>query len=83
MEQQDWEESAPVRWPEPIDLVMQIGAVGVEKPEILTDTQEVTQKLPPPIRIKAAPSNLEERHPPTGLPLVKLLRPLVSGGTTT
>ena len=52
----------------------------MEEPDAVTDAQQVTQTLSPQKRVKAAPSNLGQQHPPTGLPPVKSPSPSDSGG---
>ena len=72
-----------VRWPETHGLVVQGATVGAEEPGTPADTQQVTQTFSPTIRVKAAPSNLGQRHPPTRLPLVKSPLPLDTGVIST
>ena len=63
MDQQDCEENVAARWPETRCLVVQDGAAGMEEPGTAADTQEVILTLSPPLRIKAAPSNLRQALP--------------------
>ena len=68
---QDGYENRANRWPETTGAVIQNGAVGADKPGTVPDTQQLTQTLSPPIRVKGAPSNLRQGLP-TGLPLEKV-----------
>ena len=51
-----WEEHTTSRWPAPHGAVVQNGAVGVEEPGAVTDSEQVTQT---PIRVEATSTTIE------------------------
>ena len=76
MQQQDWDETYRRHWPESSRLFVQNGPEQNDESETVPDTQQVSQTQPPPMRVRAAASNLRQTSP-----AVKSPPPHDSGGT--